>query len=292
MAKRKPLYSVYQRWCDAGKPYWTGVSLFNEVTGFPTLKRNLNAKDSPNNRMKLDGMLAQYFSTVPAAPLKEEELQSVHTTEKAAATKPHTGAPASVVKLRGGASVVIDNAISKMGPEIPAPYSTSKFALPTFSELPDVLKKARLENTERRRQASMLHDQLAEGIDDPDLRSDVCAEIVQRMDMVMASYDAEREWKLHKVTPLKDEDIRVQYERLDLFELKTVLVDRLSPRVSYWKKQCRLRDGDALVEAKLRLAEAEHEKMIAEDLLVQRRKEREKLAHDAREKVIAKGRSK
>lgn len=286
MAKRKPPYSKYQQWCDAGKPYFTGVKLAMQQGGFPHLMRTLHAKDSPHNRMKLDGFLAQHMSTVPAEQLKAEDLATVATTEKAEAKKTNRK-PLHTVKLQSGAEVVIDNAISNMGPAIPRAWSDSKLALPEFHELPDVLKKARLENNARRKRASELHDQLAEGIADHGLRRDVCAEIVQLMDLVTASYDAEREWKLNKNLPLEDTDIRAQYERLDLFELKTVIVDRLSPRVSYWKKQCKLRDGDALVEANLRLVEAEHEKLIATDLMYAKKKQRDALAAAERAKVIA-----
>lgn len=439
MAKRKPPYSAYQRWCDAGKPYWTGVALLNALPGYPTLKKTLNAKESPYNRQKLDGHLSVHLGYVPAQPLKDAELQEVATTEKAAAKAPHKGKPVHVVKLQGGAQVVIDNAISKIGPNVPAAWSDSKFVLPDFADLPDVLKKARIENNERRKRASQLHDQLCEwsiaeaggramktihlrdalrlmseigpndqpvpfryagytynrktgnggerieipeavhlteaaranprtmrrrqedraakakdpgakhrpgahfrsatrdlllptgekhrvivwlmtefngmrvihgtggystlsaesaeatteqgqaaSLADRIVRRDVCAEIVQLMDMVTASYDAEREWKLNGATPLHDEDIRAQYQRLDLFELKTVIVDRLSPRVSYWRKQCKLRDGDALVEANLRLAEATHEKLIAEDLMLKKKKERDALAAAECAKVMAK----
>lgn len=434
MAKRKPIYSKYQQWCDAGKPYFTGVKLALQVDGFHHLKRTLHAKDSPYNRQKLDGFLATHMSTVPAEQLKAEDLQQVATTEAAEKKKTKRGLPPKVVTLSTGAAVSIDNAVSRMGPAIPAAWSDSKLALPEFAELPDVLKKARIENNERRKRASQLHDQICEwslqpsgaamktihlrdalrlmgeigpneqpapfryagfthnrktgnggerieipeavllteaalanprsmrvreqsraakatnpsakhrpgahfrsatrdlllptgekhrvivwlmtefngmrvihgsggysstatttangtaptSLDDRILRRDVCAEIVQLMDLVTASYDAEREWKLNKTVPLQDDDLRAQYQRLDLYELKTVLVDRLSPRVSYWRKQCKLRDGDALVEANLRLTEAVHEKMIVEDLIISKRKERENLAAAERLKVVAK----
>lgn len=270
-----PAYSKFQQWCDAGKPYWSGVGLANQVSGYPTLKKTLNTRESPYNRQKLEGFLREHMSMVPAAELKAEDLQkveadeAVHTSRKAQPkAAPAVLSPtAKVVKLKGGKPVIIDNEVSKLGPNIPAAWSESKLVLPEFNELPDVLKKGRIESTEHRRIASMLHSQLADGIEDPVLRSDVCAEIVQRMDLVSAHYDLERDWKLHDRVPDLPEDMRTKLEAMDLYELKELITNSLSPRVSRWRKACKVRDGDNLVEAKLSLAQAESEKVLAMDVL-------------------------
>lgn len=276
-----PAYSKYHQWCDADKPYWSGVALANQVPGFATLKKTLNRQESPYNRQKLDLFLRDHMAMEPAAELRPEERAAVEQAEAVMQPPPPVplataSKPTKMVKLKGGTAVVIDNAISNLGPQIAAPWSTSKLALPDFDRLPDVLKKARLENNERRRRASDLHDQLAEGIADPILRRDVVAEIVELMDVVSASYDAEREWVLSGATPLHDQDMRAQYDRLDVHQLLEVITNKLAPRLSYWKRQCRLRDGDHLVEAKLRVQEAEHEKAIARDLYTVKRAAHEK----------------
>lgn len=280
MAKKPkpPAYSKYQQWCDAGKPYWSGVALANNVTGFATLKRTLNTRESPYNGQKLDLFLREHMALVPAEKLQAEQAAAIAADEVATGTakkKGRTGAttvappPTAAkpsVQLRTGATVVIDNAVSALGPNVPAAWSESKLVLPDFFELPDVLKKGRLESTERRRIASQLHDQLCEGIADQFLRRDVCGEIVQRMDAVSAHYDLERDWKLNGHAPNLPEDTRAKLEALDLYALKELITNRLAPRVSRWKRACKLRDGDHLVEAKLRLAEAESDKALAMDI--------------------------
>lgn len=300
MARKKVAYSKYQQWCDAGRPYWTGVALANAVPGFAHLKRQLNRVESDWNRQKLDGFLAEHLAQVPAEILKEEDRVRVQETEAAMQAPPAVptaaeappAAPKRVVKLKGGKAVEINNAVADIGPNIPAAWSESKMTLPSFEELPDVLKKARIDNNERRRRASMLHDQLAEGIDNPGLRRDVVQEIVELMDLVSASYDAEREYVLNRVVPLQDPDIREQYERLELYQLGDLIVNKLRSRVSYWRRQCKLRDGDELVEAKLRLAEAEHETSIAVDVQKRKRQQHEQAAEAERRKVQPKKPSK
>jgi hypothetical protein len=222
--------------------------------------------------------MSEHMSLLPAAELSAEERAEVEQAEAVMQAAPPTPAevrkaapPTKVVKLKGGAAVPIDNAVSRMGPSVPAAWSESKMVLPEFHELPDVLKKARLDNNERRRRASELHDQLAEGIEDRYLRRDVVQEIVELMDIVTASYDAEREYVLSGATPQLSPDMREQYDRLEVWQLGDVLTNKLRPRVSYWKRQCKLRDGDALVEAKLRQQEAEHEVSLAHDLYQQKK---------------------
>jgi hypothetical protein len=285
---KPPAYSKYQQWVDAGRPYWTGVALANAVTGYPTLKRTLNAKETPYNRSKLDGFLAEHLRLIPADKLKPEDRQAVAASETtqqqpkpvAEARAQANAAPAArTVKLRGGTAVVIDNPVAQLGPDIPPAWSESNMALPPFHQLPEVLKRARIENNQKRKRATELHSQLADGIADDGVRRDVVQEIVELMDEVTASYDVEREYVLNGTTPELAEDMREQYERLDLFELHEVITNKLAPRVSYWKKQCNLRDGDALVEAKMKLAEAEHEKAMARALFnTKRQRHQEELA--------------
>ncbi len=288
--KKSTTYSKYQQWCDADKPYWSGVGLANQVLGYGHLKRVLNAKESPWNKQKLDLFLREHMSAVPAEELKAADRAEAVATEQVAAQvaeQPRPLNPADqprVVKLRGGKPVIIDNAISRLGPDVPAAWSTSKLVLPEFHELPDVLKKARLENNDRRREASMLHDQLAEGIEDDQLRRDMVAELVQRMDAVMASYDAERDWKLNGHVPNLPDDARATFEAMDLYKLKELITNSLAPRVSRWRKAVKVRDGDNLVEAKMRLAEAEADRALAQDIL--RRKQVEhNVAMEQRDKA-------
>lgn len=275
----KPAYSKYQQWCDAGKPYWTGVALANHVNGFPVLKKHLNAKESPWNRMKLDVFLRDHFSHLPAERLQPHEVlqeqQATPRPTRAPAPLPDVppvpapAEPPAKVVLRGhfGAKAMEQHKVATPGPEAPTPWSDSSLALPPFEALPPVLQQARLENVKRRRRAEELHDRLAEGIADAYERQDVVGELVQLMDTVMSSYDAERQYMLTKVAPHVAEDETAAIERMDLFTLQRFITNQLAPRVSRLRNLSRLRDGDALVEVRMRLASDETLLGMARNLL-------------------------
>jgi hypothetical protein len=273
MAKqRKPKYSKYDQWVEAGRPYWAGVSLANAVPGMPHLKRTLNARDTPYNRSKLDSFLRLHLGMVPAEPITPQEVQEVQQQEQQAP-------PAKVRRSTKGAAkgtapaVPVDNKVSKLTPSEPPVLSDSSLKLPTFADLPEVLQRARIENIQRRREARMLHERLCDGIADDNERAQVCARIVELMDCVWASYDVERQWMLHGTLPAMPEDIADELRAMDLYRLKTYIVNQAAPRVSRWKAQVKLRTGDALAEAQMKLAEAITIRNLAESILDEKKKE-------------------
>jgi hypothetical protein len=304
---RKATYSKYQQWVDAGRPYWAGVALANHVRGFPTLKKHFNAKESPWNRLKLDVFLRDHFSTLPAEALQP---QDVAQAKAATPRPPHTilppatpdvpaptAAPTKTV-LRGhfGASTIDAGKVGSPGPKPAPPWTESSLALPPFEELPEVLQRARVENVQRRRRAEELHERLAEGIADAYQRQDTISELVMLMDTVMASYDAERDYMLHRVVPHVPDDEATTLRRMDLYTLQRTIANSLSPRVSRLRNQTRLRDGDALVETRLQLAHAETLVALARTILQEKRRahdmEMAKLEHEQAQRRTAKANTK
>jgi len=287
---RKPTYSKYQQWVDAGRPYWAGVSLANHVRGYPTLKKHFNAKESPWNKLKLDVFLRDHFSELPAEELQPQDVaqaQAATPRTAHAALPPPTPsvaaqAPAPKVVLRGhfGNTTVDAGKVGNPGPKPQAPWTESSLALPPFEALPEVLQRARVENVQRRRRAEELHDRLAEGIADAYQRQDAISELVMLMDTVMASYDAEREYMLHRVVPHVPDDEVATMRKMDLYTLHRTITNSLSPRVSRLRNQTRLRDGDALVETRLQLAHAETLMAMARTILVEKRRQHDmEMAH-------------
>lgn len=146
--KNAPAYSRYHQWADAGKPYWEGVSLFNQWKRYPSLRALLNARESKNNRTKLDYMLRKYLMAVPGTPPSQQPAPS---------HEPKEGSHEPRATSRGPLEAAL-------GPEVDLPWTDSKFRLPTFAQLPDVLKQARIDNMARFHKACALHAALNERI--------------------------------------------------------------------------------------------------------------------------------
>jgi hypothetical protein len=256
--KRAPAYSKYQQWVDAGRPYWTGVSLANQFTDLPHLRGQLTKGDTPYNRSKLDVYLRDRLALV-AAPSPPAPLPGRGEENIAAVAEVLTdGAARSAGDIARFNSIATDQPemVAEVGPAASdpiLPLGGSALKLPDYKDLPPALQHARLENVKKRRRAAELHRLLRE---DPDaeesVQADRVAELVELMDSVMASYDVEREYLLSGTVPLAEEDLVQQYEKMPLFELVDMITNSLRPMVSRWRKQCtvRAKNGkeDKLVE--------------------------------------------
>lgn len=150
--KSDPAYSRYHQWADDGKRYWEGVSLFNSLNTLPTLRHNLNRRESKNNRTKLEYLMWKHFRSVPAEVRHTVEVIDTSGEPPAARPQPVARGPQPVAATPDGVDI---------------PWSDSRLKLPVFSALPDVLKQARIENMKRHRRACALHAALAQRNADP-----------------------------------------------------------------------------------------------------------------------------
>jgi hypothetical protein len=281
-----PLYSKYQEWVEAGKPYWVGVSLFNQLNVLPQLRGLLNKRENPYNVKKLDSELKARLSRVPGTPADKRPKGATPATPKVE--------PAPLATRHSPLATPAEDAtLGKLGPDVPKAYTDPKLKAIPFATLPALLQKARIEAIAKVKQRTVLHDQLAgeftlvkdaqgqvigrkwsrkplEGTD----AEQAARTIVELSDAISAHFDAETHWVETGALPETPMTLLEELAKLDDGQLERRLNNQSRPAVSRWKKKVKEADGEKLVEAQMRLGLAEQEVNAIKAIILEREQKR------------------
>ncbi len=255
----EPTYTKYQEWVDAGRPYWVGVSLFNQLNVLPQLRMLLNKRENPFNVAKLDSELKARLSAMPGTPAQRRR--------KGATPATPPPPPEQVAKDLG-----------RLGPDMPKAYTDPKVKAPPYAALPAILQQGRIKAVETMRKRSALHDMLAgeyELITDMhgevvgrrwlreplsgELAEQTCRQIVELSDAIAAHFDAELNWVQTGALPITPASLQEELGALTDAQLERRLTNQVRPRISRWKRAMATREGEELVEAQMQLTLAEQE---------------------------------
>lgn len=157
-------YSKYDEWCDAGKPYWQGVTLFIKLHTLPVLQKHLQSGDGEYNQRCLDGELKKAYSKVPGVKM-ESVVKSPESSESAESGVPGPKSPEakSIEKVEPPVNMAMAERLVQLPAEkmeeVVAITGAKKKVIP-FANLPPSLKEGRMKAEQLREQRNRLHGSL------------------------------------------------------------------------------------------------------------------------------------
>ncbi len=304
-----PAYTKYQEWVDAGRPYWPGVALFNQLNVLPALRGLFNKRESTYNREKLASELKKRLSQITGTPPEK-------TATGPAVSKPATPDSRTPDSSDSRTPDSVDSKasrlppeLSQLGPEFPRAYTDAKLKAIPFATLPAVLQQGRIAAIAKYRQRSQLHDQLAgewELVRDAEgrpmgrrwlrepLQGDeaerVAQTIVELSDAIATHFDAEVNWATTGALPVTPKSLLEELAELTDLQLERRLKNQVNHRIKRWKKATGERDGDELVQAQMELTLAEQERDAIKAMQAERAAKAEAELQAYRERTYANAR--
>jgi len=284
--KSTPPPNPYRQWVAGGKKYHKGLSLFNEVQGFTTLKKTLERGPSPYNNAKLDAALQRAFDQAPpkAAPPPRKNANTkaqgeringhTHRQEPRVSDPPppandpppateagqpttDNGQPAADAGEGGDGSDDDDPR------DEPTEYTPRKWKAKPFSQLPEPLKRLRIANTLNYRTRAQKHAQLVAHPPKKEHRQLLCREIVELTDRINAHWAMEETWTKGGGLPHLPEDEEQRIATADVFQLQRELANQVSPQLTRVVAKLRLDlEDDERTALEMRKGALEHTKAL------------------------------
>jgi len=238
----------YQQWVAGGKKYHKGLSLFNEVQGFSTLKKTLERGPSPYNNAKLDAALQRAFDAPAKAGAPHQE--KAHTKAQGKRMNGHTHRqeqrvsdppppPAKEADTGTDEGADGDSAGGDGDGETPASagdddprdepteYTPRKWKAKPFSQLPEPLKKLRISIIADYRERSIKHAELVAHPPKKEHRELLCRAIVELTDRINAHWAMEETWTKGGGLPHLPEDEEQRIATADVFQLQRELANQV-----------------------------------------------------------------
>ena len=258
MSKNTPTPNRYQQWVSGGKKYHKGLSLFNEVQGFSTLKKTLERGPSPYNNAKLDAALAKAFGEqAPAKAGAPHQKKRANTKAQGERVNGHThrkeprvsdppapaeaGAPplpdggesdGAGGEGDGGAPASAGADDEDDPRDEPTEYTPRKWKARAFTELPEPLKKLRIANNLAYRQRAQKHAELRAHPPRKEDRQLLCRAIVELTDAINAHWAIEEAWTKDGTLPHLPEDEEARIAAADIFALQRERANQVAPQLT------------------------------------------------------------
>jgi len=275
MSKKPTTPTRYQEWVSGGKKYHKGLSMFNEVQGFSTLKKTLERGPSPYNNAKLDAALQRAFDVSPAkagAP-HHDRINSQHLPPpppppvqkgKAQAAGKRAPAPAAAPAADGGGTPASAGDDDPGDPrDEPTEYTPRKWKARPFSQLPEPLKKLRISIIADYRTRAVKHAELRAHPPKKEHRQLLCQEVVELTDRINAHWAIEEQWTKDGTLPHLPEDEEQRINTADVFQLQRELANQVSPQLTRVVAKLRLDlEDDERTALEMRKGALEHTKAL------------------------------
>lgn len=293
MTMSTPHTNRYQQWKAGGSKYHKGLSLFNEVKGFTTLKKTLGRGPSPYNTGKLDAALKKAFD-VPAheAPPRKGQGERAKAKGERRETGRHAHAPAPTPEQLDNLERVAQDASTddaatsstqstegeggKDGDDgtgsgddeddprdEPTEYTPRTWKARPFSELPEPLKQLRIGIIRDYRTRAAKHAELRAHPARKEDRQLLCRAIVEITDRINAHWAIEETWTKGEGLPHLPEDEEQRIANADVFQLQRELANQVNPQLT--RINVKLRgdlDEEERTAAEMRKGALEHTKAL------------------------------
>lgn len=261
--------SKYQAWLNAGRPYFEGLAMLNELPGMYPLKRTLSRGPSTYNSAKLQHMLRAHFSKVKATAAKATGQALRDQLDEALERADQLQEERDELELDLQDAADGERAARRQaaGASLPPePYSTSKLKALPFADLPTPLQRWRIETAERYTKRSLAHRHLREGIGDPRQRQATVRDIVELTDAINAYWKAERAYARTGAVPQAQPTEAQRIEALDPFAAQRELVNQVRPRRHRLKSKLldKALDADTRRGLEMQLQDTERTKHLLE----------------------------